>query len=52
VAAKEFIFNDLDWLSALANDCTKDGQYTFLFVGSPLKVVGGAGSPVNPLVIK
>jgi kynurenine formamidase len=46
------IFNEIDWLSDLAEDCAKDGQYTFLFVGSPLKVVGGAGSPVNPIVIK
>jgi hypothetical protein len=36
----------------MAEDCAKDGQYTFLFVGAPLKVVGGAGSPVNPLAIK
>jgi kynurenine formamidase len=36
----------------LAEDCAQDGQYTFLFVGLPLKVVNGAGSPVNPAVIK
>lgn len=46
------IFNEIDWTHDLAEDCAKDGQYTFLFVGSPLKVVGGAGSPVNPVVIK
>jgi len=46
------IFNEIDWLYDLAEDCAKDGQYTFLFVGAPLKVVGGAGSPVNPTVIK
>ncbi len=46
------IFNEIDWLHDLAEDCAKDSQYTFLFVGSPLKVVGGAGSPVNPVVIK
>ncbi len=46
------IFNEIDWLKDLAEDCAKDGQYSFLFVGSPLKVVGGAGSPVNPVVIK
>ena len=46
------IFNEIDWTHDLAEDCAKDGQYTFLFVGSPLKVVGGAGSPVNPIVIK
>ncbi len=46
------IFNEIDWLYDLAQDCAKDGQYTFLFVGAPLKVVGGAGSPVNPVAIK
>ena len=44
--------DEIDWLTDLADDCAKDGQYTFLFVGAPLKVVGGAGSPVNPIVIK
>ncbi|HZO83116.1 MAG TPA: cyclase family protein [Candidatus Binataceae bacterium] len=46
------IFNEIDWTHDLAEDCAKDGQYSFLFVGAPLKVVGGAGSPVNPIVIK
>lgn len=46
------VFNEIDWLADLAEDCAKDGQYTFLFVGAPLKVVGGAGSPVNPIVIE
>jgi kynurenine formamidase len=46
------VFNEIDWLADLAEDCAKDGQYTFLFVGAPLKVVGGAGAPVNPVVIK
>lgn len=46
------VFNEIDWLYDLAQDCARDGQYSFLFVGAPLKVVGGAGSPVNPVVIK
>jgi len=46
------VFNEIDWLYDLAEDCAKDGQYTFMFVGAPLKVVGGAGSPVNPTAIK
>ncbi len=46
------IFNEIDWLEDLANDCEKDGQWTFMFVGAPLKVVRGAGSPVNPVAIK
>ena len=35
------------WLEELA----KAGQSTFLFVVAPLKIVGGTGSPVNPLAI-
>jgi kynurenine formamidase len=46
------IFNEIDWLEDLADDCEKDNQWTFLFVGAPLKVVRGAGSPVNPVAIK
>jgi kynurenine formamidase len=46
------VFNEIDWLEDLADDCEKDGQYSFLFVGAPLKVVRGAGSPVNPVAIK
>jgi kynurenine formamidase len=43
---------ELLWLEDLAKDCEKDGQYDFLYVCSPLKFVGGTGSPVNPLAIK
>jgi kynurenine formamidase len=46
------VFNEIDWLEGLAEDCEQDGQYSFLFVGAPLKVVGGAGSPVNPIALK
>jgi kynurenine formamidase len=46
------VFGEIDWLHDLAENCVEDGQYTFLFVGSPLKVVMGAGSPVNPVAIK
>jgi kynurenine formamidase len=45
-------FNEIVWLDDLAADCAKDGQYDFLFVGAPLKLVGGTGSPVNPTAIK
>ena len=45
-------FNEICYLKDLADDCAKDGQYDFLFVGAPLKIVGGTGSPVNPLAIK
>jgi kynurenine formamidase len=45
-------FNEICYLKDLADDCAKDGQYDFLFVGAPLKIIGGTGSPVNPLAIK
>jgi kynurenine formamidase len=35
------------WLEELA----AAGQATFLFVVAPLKIVGGTGSPVNPLAV-
>lgn len=37
---------------ALADDCAADGVFEFFFTAPPLKVVGGAGSPTNPLAIK
>jgi kynurenine formamidase len=46
------IFNEIVWLKDLAEDCAKDGQYTFLFAGAPLKLVHGCGSAVNPIAIK
>lgn len=39
-------------LEALAEDCARDGRYTFLFSAPPLAITGGFGSPVNPLVLK
>ena len=39
-------------LDPLAEDCAADGQWTFLYTAAPLKVVGGTGAPVNPVVIK
>ena len=35
------------WLEELA----AAGQSTFLFTVAPLKIVGGTGSPVNPLAV-
>lgn len=43
---------EMAWLEDLALDCATDGQYRFLMVVSPLKFLGGAGSPVNPIVVK
>jgi hypothetical protein len=39
-------------LEELADDCASDGAYEFLFVGQPLRVSGGVGSPINPFAIK
>ena len=39
-------------LDTLAEDCAADGQYTFLLEASPQPVVGGVGSPVNPIAVK
>jgi kynurenine formamidase len=45
-------FTEITKLDKLAEDCASDGQWSFLFVGAPLKVVSGSGAPVNPVVIK
>ncbi|MEN3280542.1 MAG: hypothetical protein V7607_1682 [Solirubrobacteraceae bacterium] len=45
-------FTEVAWLEELAADCAQDGQYAFLYTAGPLKVVGSAGTPVNPVVIK
>ncbi|MET0371403.1 MAG: cyclase family protein [Sphingobium sp.] len=37
---------------ALADDCAKDGQYSFLLSAPPLSVPGAFGSPINPLALK
>jgi kynurenine formamidase len=39
-------------LEALAEDCSRDGRYAFLFSAPPLAITGAFGSPVNPLVLK
>jgi kynurenine formamidase len=46
------VFAEIMALDALAADCAGDGQWTFLYAAAPLKVVGGSGAPVNPIVIK
>ena len=45
-------FTEVAMLDALASDCAEDGQWQFLYTAAPLKVVGGTGAPVNPIVIK
>jgi kynurenine formamidase len=39
-------------LHALAADCAADGVSEGFFVAAPMPVVGGSGSPLNPIVIK
>jgi kynurenine formamidase len=46
------IFTELAALEDLAMDCAGDGQYSFLYAASPLKVTAATGAPVNPLAIK
>ncbi len=44
------ILDNLD-LDALATEAQKRKRWTFLFVGAPLRVPGGTGSPLNPLAV-
>ncbi len=42
-----------NWLlDELADDCAQDGRYTFLLDATPLPLVGGLGSPLNPVAVK
>ncbi len=43
---------EMAWLEDLAADCAADGQYRFLMTVGALKIVGGTGSPINPVVVK
>ncbi|MEO2178043.1 MAG: cyclase family protein [bacterium] len=42
------ILDNLD-LDALAKEARRQKRWTFLFVGGPLRVPGGTGSPLNPI---
>ncbi|NJN53185.1 MAG: cyclase family protein [Gammaproteobacteria bacterium] len=44
------ILDNLD-LDALAAAAQSRSRWTFLFVGAPLRVPGGTGSPLNPLAV-
>ena len=46
------VLSELYWLDDLADASANDGQYTFFFSATPLKMEGGTGSPVNPLIIR
>jgi kynurenine formamidase len=43
----------LDYLvfEELAAACEREGRWEFLFVGAPLRIGGGTGSPLNPIAI-
>jgi kynurenine formamidase len=43
----------LDYLQFedLSRQCEEHGRWEFLFVTAPLRVVGGTGSPVNPIAV-
>ena len=38
-------------LEPLANACAEEGRYEFMLTVNPLNVVGGTGSPVNPIAV-
>lgn len=46
------LITEITLLDELAADCAADGKYDFMYVCSPLKIVEGTASPVNPLAIK
>jgi len=52
IAKLGIVFLEAASLDDLASDCAADLQYDFLFSSAPLKVVGGSGAPINPVVIK
>jgi kynurenine formamidase len=39
-------------LEPIADDCTEDGVYEFMFCGPPLPFTRAVGSPLNPMAIK
>jgi kynurenine formamidase len=44
------LFDYLQFEDLLAA-CERAGRWEFLFVGAPLRIVGGTGSPLNPIAI-
>ena len=38
-------------LQPLAETCAKENRYEFMLTVNPLRVVGGTGSPVNPIAL-
>jgi kynurenine formamidase len=46
------LLGELFDLDDLAGDCAADGVYECFLVATPMPVVGGVGSPLNPLALK
>ena len=44
------LLDNLD-LDALAEAARERNRWEFLFMGSPLRVEGGTGSPMNPIAL-
>lgn len=42
---------EICWLDDLAEACAEEGRWSFLYTAAPLKIAGGTGAPVNPVVI-
>ena len=40
-----------DLLQRLAEACAEEGRYEFMLTINPLRVIGGTGSPVNPIAV-
>ena len=39
-------------LDPLADDCARDGRYSFFLSAQPLPFTRGVASPINPIAIK
>lgn len=46
------LFHEALWLEDWARDCASDGVDEAFYVAAPLRLRGGTGGPMNPLVIK
>jgi kynurenine formamidase len=51
IAAMGVHLLDYLWLERLLVACERAGRWEFLFVGAPLRIPGGTGSPLNPIAI-
>jgi kynurenine formamidase len=47
-----FALGELFTFETLAEDCARDGRYSCFFIGVPLNIPGGVGSPANAMAIK